>query len=422
MSDVRRCRRCKRKRMDDEPPEVKQYKTCAKCRIIERQKKKLRKPLAEETVLYGMKQFQQQNQNTSFLKDDFSYDLDYKNTPNNNYHYNYVYDSNGSTSGLNSAAIAATIPQTYNLNYQLVAQKLYPLQSTQLPNEYSPVIKCEVCEGILDPDDELTMNYQLCVDCYTNPFKLENVYEDYNEFLLKLSENNNKDVMNCVYLREVDKSFVDSLNTIVHHNNEYKFRENVIDHLSKIYLEPIIASTTYTFISITSNLRDSGSQTSVFKNKPIKAYYKCKDEVSNKMSCRSSLFMDYNFTTNVLKIKFSHKAHNIFKFYKPEFIRFLAQVVYDLKIDEFDASSGERVYTEIVEQDQFKDIIEGINKDVFIKEFHHLNKIIGDTNSKKVVQDVEIDPEVLEAIEPPQVYDSSVLTDKSDSDNESGYD
>ncbi|KAM9889582.1 hypothetical protein OXX79_012055, partial [Metschnikowia pulcherrima] len=44
--------------MDDEPPEVQQYKTCAKCRIIERTKKKSRKPLAEETMRYGMRQFQ----------------------------------------------------------------------------------------------------------------------------------------------------------------------------------------------------------------------------------------------------------------------------------------------------------------------------------------------------------------------------
>lgn len=68
--DVRRCRRCKRRRMDDEPPEVQQYKTCAKCRIIERTKKKLRKPLAEETMRYGMRQFQEQNQNANFIHDD----------------------------------------------------------------------------------------------------------------------------------------------------------------------------------------------------------------------------------------------------------------------------------------------------------------------------------------------------------------
>lgn len=74
--DVRRCRRCKRRRMDDEPPEVQQYKTCAKCRIIERTKKKLRKPLAEETMRYGMRQFQEQNQNANFIHDDiFASDL-----------------------------------------------------------------------------------------------------------------------------------------------------------------------------------------------------------------------------------------------------------------------------------------------------------------------------------------------------------
>ncbi|ODV77126.1 uncharacterized protein CANTADRAFT_27493, partial [Suhomyces tanzawaensis NRRL Y-17324] len=75
--EVRRCRRCKRKRLDDEPPEVMQYRTCAKCRIIERNKKNSRKPLAEETMLYGLKQFKEQSLTGNFmeeeglLKDDF---------------------------------------------------------------------------------------------------------------------------------------------------------------------------------------------------------------------------------------------------------------------------------------------------------------------------------------------------------------
>lgn len=71
MADSRRCRRCKRKRLDDEPFEVQQYKTCAKCRIIERTKKKLRKPLAEETMRYGLKQFYEQNQNSNAHEDIF---------------------------------------------------------------------------------------------------------------------------------------------------------------------------------------------------------------------------------------------------------------------------------------------------------------------------------------------------------------
>ncbi|CAN3367665.1 hypothetical protein DICA1_E17722 [Diutina catenulata] len=67
---MRRCRRCKRKRLDDEPAEVQQYKTCAKCRIIERNKKNSRKPLAEETMLYGMKQFQEQSVSGNFMEEE----------------------------------------------------------------------------------------------------------------------------------------------------------------------------------------------------------------------------------------------------------------------------------------------------------------------------------------------------------------
>lgn len=70
MDSVRRCRRCKRKRLDDEPPEVQQYKTCAKCRIIERNKKNSRKPLAEETMLYGLKQFKEQSVGGNYMEDE----------------------------------------------------------------------------------------------------------------------------------------------------------------------------------------------------------------------------------------------------------------------------------------------------------------------------------------------------------------
>lgn len=69
-NDLRRCRRCKRKRLEDEPPEVRQYKTCAKCRIIERNKKNSRKPLAEETMLYGLKQFQEQSLSGNFMEEE----------------------------------------------------------------------------------------------------------------------------------------------------------------------------------------------------------------------------------------------------------------------------------------------------------------------------------------------------------------
>ncbi|CAK9440375.1 uncharacterized protein LODBEIA_P44750 [Lodderomyces beijingensis] len=69
-ADIRRCRRCKRKRLDDEPLEVRQYKTCAKCRIIERNKKNSRKPLAEETMLYGLKQFREQQSTENYIEEE----------------------------------------------------------------------------------------------------------------------------------------------------------------------------------------------------------------------------------------------------------------------------------------------------------------------------------------------------------------
>lgn len=56
---------------------MRQYKTCAKCRIIERQKKKLKKPLAEETMAYGLRQLQEQQPgswNDDFLETNDSFE------------------------------------------------------------------------------------------------------------------------------------------------------------------------------------------------------------------------------------------------------------------------------------------------------------------------------------------------------------
>ncbi|CAH6719618.1 hypothetical protein CLIB1444_02S12706 [[Candida] jaroonii] len=370
MSEVRRCRRCKRKRMDDEPPEVKQYKTCAKCRIIERQKKKSRKPLAEETVLYGMKQFQQQNQNTSFLKDDLDYDSysKYDSYGNQKYQYSYQYDNNTptypSTQTTATTNSITNIPQTYNLNYQMVAQKILPLQSSNLPNDLP--VNCDICDKKLDPNDELTITYKLCIDCYSNPFKLFNVFEDFNEFLSKINDNKSQKILNYIFIKEIDKNFIDNLNGFV---NDYKFKENILDNLCKIYIEPIISSVDYKFVPISSNLNERSSE-----RKTIKAFYKCSEEINDKLNCHSNLFLDYNLTTNILKIKFNHNNHNYFQALSEKFVKYLKSLIEELSIGEFNEDSGKKVWDNL-NNEEFKDTISELKKEEFVSNFGSFNTV-----------------------------------------------
>lgn len=467
MADVRRCRRCKRKRMDDEPPEVRQYKTCAKCRIIERQKKKLRKPLAEETMLYGMKQFQQQNQNLNFSHDDIfmdddmftkkKFDSNLNPNLNNQYQYHYTYLNNGASGGgapgsgspiggaagtdglvdnydssrLTGNATASTIPQTssnnfhlQNLHYQQIAQRALPMQSTNLPksnnllnvnnNDFGASdvpVYCDICETKLDLSDDYSVNYKLCLNCYSNPFKLYNVYEDYNKFLIKVLKNKSESINNIIFLKEMDKNFIDNLNSynkVV--SSEHEFREFLLENLKKIFIEPLIATTGYEFQLSSTNLNelskkppviDHNNQYNYNQTHPIKVYYKCLAEAKNTINCHSNLFLDFNLFNNYLKIKFNHKIHNFFLTYPMKFMG----VIYDVKkgleestTDEeekaklgFNQYTGELVYNKLVNEllettsdEEIKTIIEGIPKAEFIKDFPHAQEII-DKNETKLI-------------------------------------
>ncbi|WEJ95823.1 hypothetical protein PSN45_003351 [Yamadazyma tenuis] len=471
MAEVRRCRRCKRKRMDDEPPEVKQYKTCAKCRIIERQKKKSRKPLAEETMIYGMKQFQQQSSNSNFSHDDIfmddelfskkKYDSNANmNMNSNQYQYqyqysypngngaagtngnigingvagsatmagsadtNYAYGNNfdgGRLGGANGVGIPQSIPLTtnnyhlQNLNYQQIAQRALPVQSTNLPknNDKSPKF-CDICNEKLDLNEEISVHYNLCLNCYADPFKLYNAFDDYNEFLKKVGENNSKNVINHIFLKQIDKNFVDNLNSMNKVINvETQFREFILDNLKKIYIEPIIASSGYEFTLISSNVNELSSTSPTVNDsnqyqykdtKPIKAYFKCLKEINNKISCESNLFLDYSLFNNFLKIKYNHKVHNFFLTYPLRFINILYEIYNGVKESSSDPSkvgfnpyTGEIVLEELTNklgdyEDEFKTIINAINKEDFINEFHHLGDIFESHKNKLLTKELSEPP------------------------------
>lgn len=418
MGDVRRCRRCKRKRLDDEPPEVRQYKTCAKCRIIERQKKKLRKPLAEETMLYGMKQFQQQHHNANFIHDDVFMDdnafsgggrsdtkryehEDSAPLQQQSQQHFYQYQPSQSFRSTPVAAMQTTqaLPlaqqyqqqqhqQQHQQQQQQLQQRLrnQPVAVSMPDSTQAQATYCEVCSTPMDREDEVNMHYKLCMDCYTNPFKHNNVFADYNEYLLAISNNKQQDIDNFIFVKETDRNFSDSLlylsKTI---NNERLYREFILENILMIYLDPIIASLGYKFNRISSNISDTNSLPPVFnpainqyqyKNtKPIKSYHKFYKEGS----LETNLYASFDVANNLLTIKLNQKILRPVIRYPKKFVDLVNSLVRTI-VPSFSPESGYsyengmRVYDELYRnrssyEPEVQQLILALNKSNFSKDF-----------------------------------------------------
>lgn len=396
MSDVRRCRRCKRKRLDDEPPEVRQYKTCAKCRIIERQKKKLRKPLAEETMIYGMKQFQQQNQNANFIHDDIFMDDDVFSGGVRNsarryegdgvvnplqqqlqhqqqfYQFQPQQTSHVAMPTVSQVPVAPLHQVQHQVQQQQVQQqhqvqqqqahrahqqhmRNMPVQVSMPETVSQQPINCEICSTKLDHNDELNMNYRLCLECYSNPFRQDNVYGNYNEFLMAITTHKYKDIKNYIYIKETDKTFSDHLvyqNRPI--NSERLYREFILENIQIIYLDPIIASLGCKFNRVSSNVSETNSLPPVFnpvinqyqyKNtKPIRSYHKYYKE----SACDANIYMTFDFSTNILTIKLNQKVFNNSSNYPSKFIDLVHSILKSLAAQDSKSNVGYNYHTALI--------------------------------------------------------------------------
>ncbi|KAK6454616.1 uncharacterized protein RJT20DRAFT_130799 [Scheffersomyces xylosifermentans] len=267
--DIRRCRRCKRKRLEDEPLEVRQYKTCAKCRIIERNKKNSRKPLAEETMLYGLKQFREQSSSDNFLEEEgllndeffrrfhnkpFNYEAELQEILNNP---NYVSPVLNPPAEVEPASQrhytfkSATIPiagfsptpapaasshqpqvQTAKIQQYQAPKHSKPNPSVSMPldniRQYKPKQRTDFNNvyGEVESKEEdifvelakLGNRSELTIASTADakdidPYLYGNVYDDFQSFLLKVLDKREKreDVVNLVYLKEFNEEFTNNL-------------------------------------------------------------------------------------------------------------------------------------------------------------------------------------------------------------------
>lgn len=264
--DVRRCRRCKRKRLDDEPEEVRQYKTCAKCRIIERNKKNLRKPLAEETMLYGLKQFREQQSAENYIEEEgllkdeffkryhnkpFNYQVEIAKVLNNpnyvppvihNHNTNEVVSSsNGNTAGPkyqmtmktnNNGNQAPTKsrkqqqqqPQQQQQQQQQHQQHHQHRQQQQQQQQTHQQLHHQQ-ETVVDDEEDL---YKILselgnenespkdakvIKANLDPYSNDNVFDDFQKYLSTILEklHSDKDIKNLVYLKEFNDAFTTNM-------------------------------------------------------------------------------------------------------------------------------------------------------------------------------------------------------------------
>lgn len=450
MSEVRRCRRCKRKRLDDEPPEVKLYKTCAKCRIIERQKKKLRKPLAEETMLYGMRQFQQQHLNANFVNDDVFMDDDmfaFKNKgpsdipkPNEQQYSLYKFQQTPQPQRQSAVLIAQQMMPPSVQPIQPMAQQSHVLRNIQptinvsMPVDssrpgYSQAIHCEICANKLDLKDEMSMIYRLCPKCYLDPYSNTNVFGDFDEYLLSIQAHRYKDVKNFAFVKELDENFTNNLKSKNNSINEKQLREFLLSNIKMIYLDPIFACINYKFNQISTNINDLNSSmvmNSYHSLKPIKCWYKCIKE--NDSKCNSSLYVNYNIELNLIIIKLNHQAHKISRDYPKDFIKILIDLVEALKKETsrtdlgFNFITANMVYDKLFAQlamfnIEHQNLIKSLNKEDFLSDFINLSKITGNDIEKE-----RTTKSAMEKAETPASDEQDGAVEDADDDDEADAD
>jgi hypothetical protein len=326
---------------------VRQYKTCAKCRIIERQKKKLKKPLAEETMVYGMRQLQEQ-QPGSWSEDLFNQDdvfVDDSHNPLNVRARNAASaaaaaaeaavanaTSHSSLVATAAAAVSAggvndVFPAYQTFEDQFEHQKQQQQQQQQQHHQQQQqqqqhyqhqedqaggdndkkhngvghtsngadaamgyaiqvaLSACEVCGTQVD-----VAGNNLCHQCQSDPYRLPHVYGDFSDFLQQVSPNGQSETATRIFIKQVVAApdFNENVDTNnVNPNNERQYRELVLNSIKQIYLNPVMAATGYKFVRVSSNLALSSHNAP--KVDPVSGKYVYRDTQRVKALYRSKV-------------------------------------------------------------------------------------------------------------------------------------
>lgn len=382
--DNRRCRRCKRKRGNDEPPAVQQYKTCAKCRVIER-KKKGKQPLSEDAMLYGTKPERRSYADQSFSADRY----DRKRADKFNHYQPQVnsgYDSTGFLHGLpaqTAAAVSVTAP--------------VPVAEIQAPVPAAVVLplECQLCDAGLDAADTLLAAYRLCGPCYTDPLRQPNVYGAFNEFLWELSRGRSRDIERAVFIKEVSDHFTDSLGSSRVISSERQFRQFVLESVKTIFVDPVVASIGYELAPVLNNVGEINNKppsvsryTNQYQYKqtsPLRLSYKCIKEAD--VQCDLDVSVVYDIGNNLVVIRARHRLHAKKVDYPPEFFQRVAEIIRgrpETLSDEHTEELAVYVYDRLLEEDRdglLYGFVHGLSREQFLSDFQNLAQLLEELRS-----------------------------------------
>lgn len=290
MDDLRRCRRCKRRRLEDEPSEVMQYKTCAKCRIIERNKKNLRRPLANETMLYGLKQFKEQAATEDFMEDEAllgdEFFQKYQHKPFN-------YEAEISEVLLNPS-YEHKDPEKYTLKQDKKVHRKkdqIPPHQIELPLQHNS--GSIVAELIIlgNPGEETGTPRGI------DPYGYKNVHANYQQFLLSVlsKRTKNENIHNLVYLKEFLDDFTQLLAGFGGVEAVFSPNENLHNNIKGFYVDPLVALMQVKYNQVAMNTDE------------VRDFLNLLPALNSGIA-HLSIYFNYNTEFNLLIVKVNHIA------------------------------------------------------------------------------------------------------------------
>lgn len=260
------CRRCKKRRTTEEPPDHLKFKTCHPCRILERKQKQTIKPggsrkskhTQDQVVLSGVRQ---QRSLPKQQLDPVSKES--------------VIDPAFTGSAIILPAMLNAHPSNVDLSFLRHEQLDEGVIDSELISydknaHFEKPSSCEVCNTPMG-------HTKVCQVCSADP----NLITDFSKYLKQVSFNTSVDINTLVYYQNLHLDPHDS---------------NISQIIFENYIRPVFESCRYTFTE--TECHDTSES--------LERKFKCQDECPN-----SDLSVYFNFLSGALIIKFTHGTHNV---------------------------------------------------------------------------------------------------------------
>lgn len=366
-----KCRRCKKKRPEDEPMETARYRTCKPCREIERKKKRVKKANLKGEVLHEFDMANQQIPSQHLPQQSLQHLA-----TNADVERDLIQIANQVSNSAGMHTQMQYLPQEQQQQQQQYHQQQYHHHTQQTHDDKEIPIDDSLLRQGVDDDSHLTIDdskkglandahaeaihahsssvvdpslgedvsvssagveeerrclycneirtindngrYQLCERCVVDPLRKDNVFDDFEHYSQKIFKNRTEDLRNCILICK----FQPNDGIITDFNPNSPNLEPIITDLNEKFINPLISKSGYKFSKGSSNLAAKPYP------KTIKLLFKCKQDIktvqkqSNSVStsgrkmktenCHSNVYISYDLFGKSLSIKFNHLAHLTF--------------------------------------------------------------------------------------------------------------